>query len=567
MSKRIYNRKSKTKKQLNTEQLNTEQTNTEQLNTEQTNTEQLNTEQTNIESTKGGIIKFCVFVGREKNLKILHRYIELGLNNNIFDEYHMFNFSRNNNDSNFILKEYERLSEKYLERIFIHNHENNLVNIKENNKKTNWNPFYKRIHEISTDNDVIIKCDDDILYIDLNGLKKAIEDRKRDKESFLIHSNCINNGVCAYYHRNAFIKLTDKLNEYPKGGVLGILFEKPEIAYGMHMDFLNEIENSYNKNIVKYYINDTYINTRISINFILINGSDLGYMKDVSYNDEYELSSYLPEKLGRVNKIKGDFITSHYSYSFQEKIMFHRDDIYNRYYNLSKNINILNENENKIEKIVSENKYNYPILHKINDNVYKVKNWIKQNSYYIKNTENNKYLYIDYEKDDVIVSDKYKTIFEISDILEKDNKEDTEIDNIKKSKNNIFEIRLGIYYITKYNVLGKFKNEAILAKMIQDKNERILIKEDFDLKNNSFYIKFKKYNSYLSLSERNINYIDVSIKPKTKWIFEKIINNDEYIHAERIEKNNKFYYKNVNDLDENYYTNYYLGWGLEGCVW
>jgi len=129
MSKRIYNRKSKTKKQLNTEQLNTEQTNTEQLNTEQTNTEQLNTEQTNIESTKGGIIKFCVFVGREKNLKILHRYIELGLNNNIFDEYHMFNFSRNNNDSNFILKEYERLSEKYLERIFIHNHENNLVNI------------------------------------------------------------------------------------------------------------------------------------------------------------------------------------------------------------------------------------------------------------------------------------------------------------------------------------------------------------------------------------------------------------------------------------------------------
>jgi hypothetical protein len=501
------------------------------------------------------IIKFCVFVGREKNLKILHLYIEKALENNIFNEYHMFDFSRNKNDSIFILKEYERLNEIYLGKIFIHNHENNLLNIKNNNKKTNWNPFYKRIYEISSEDDIIIKCDDDILFIDLNGIKRAIDDRKLDKESFLIHSNCINNGVCAYYHRNAFLKLSDKLNEYPEGGILGILFEKPEIAYGMHMDFLNEIEKSYDKNIIKYYIEDTFINTRISINFILINGCDLKYMKDVTYQDEYELSSFLPEKLGRVNKIKGDFITAHYSYSFQEKIMFHKDDIYKRYCNLSKNIDVdIDAVSDSVTKI-KDFKYNRPTLHKMNDKLYKVKNWIRNNSYYIKNADNNKYLYIDYEKDDVIISDKYKTIFEINSILEK-NKETA-----------MFEIKLGIYYITKYNVLGKFKNESILARMIQDKNERILIKEDYDKINNSSYIKFKKYNSYISLSERNIDYIDVTLKRQTKWIFEKIINEEEYIIAERIEKNNKFYYKNVNDLSENYYTNFYLGWGLEGCVW
>ena len=51
-------------------------------------------------------VKFCVFVGRELNLRILHKYIELALFNNIFDEYHMFDFSRNIKDSEFIIKEY-----------------------------------------------------------------------------------------------------------------------------------------------------------------------------------------------------------------------------------------------------------------------------------------------------------------------------------------------------------------------------------------------------------------------------------------------------------------------------
>jgi hypothetical protein len=542
------------------------------------------------ESTNKSIIKFCVFVGRQSNLIILHKYIECALYNNIFDEYHMFDFSRNIKDSEFIIKEYHRLSEIFSERIYIHNHENNLINLNNtnlNNKNTNridkpnWNPFYKRINEISENEDIIIKCDDDILFIDLNGLKRAIDDRRDDKDTFLIHSNCINNGVCAYYHRNAFGKISDKLNIYPKGGILGILFEKPEIAYGMHSDFLNNCDKSGpDININKYYIDDVFINSRISINFILINGRDLKYMKDVSHNDEYELSSFIPEKLGRVNKIKGDFITCHYSYSFQEKIMFHRGDIYNKYHTLSKNIIDKFKFDTEIytefkKKTNEENKNNLvdkierPIIHKIGDNnIFKVKNWINTKSYYIKNADNNKYLYINYEKDDVMVSKTNKTIFEINFYS-----------NISDNQtNNEFEINLGIYFFTKYNVLGKFKNEVILAKNMQDKNEKILFKEKYDAINNSAYIKFKKYNSYLSLSERNIDFVDVTLIPQTKWILEKIIkddtnNNDEYIIASRIEKNNKFYYKNVNDSDNNldnecnYFTNFYLGWGWEGCVW
>ena len=67
-------------------------------------------------------VKFCVFLGREQNMKILHSYIELGLNNDILDEYHMFDFSRNINDHNFIFLEYNRLLNIYINKIFLHNY-------------------------------------------------------------------------------------------------------------------------------------------------------------------------------------------------------------------------------------------------------------------------------------------------------------------------------------------------------------------------------------------------------------------------------------------------------------
>ena len=43
-------------------------------------------------------VKFCIFAGREKNLVILHKYIEKLLFDKIIDEYHIFDFTRNLSD-------------------------------------------------------------------------------------------------------------------------------------------------------------------------------------------------------------------------------------------------------------------------------------------------------------------------------------------------------------------------------------------------------------------------------------------------------------------------------------
>jgi hypothetical protein len=488
-------------------------------------------------------VKFCVFAGREKNLKILHSYIELLFINNIINEYHIFDFSRNNIDHSFIMLEYQRLSILFSNKIFLHNFNENEKILKEPRKKTDWSPFYKKIYKETRKNDIIIKCDDDILFIDIYSLKNAILDRINDKKSFLIHSNCINNGVCAYYQSNLFHKIIkNEINKYPKGGILGVLFEKPEIAYAMHNQFTFDLLNDIN-NLNKYIIDDVYINSRISINFILINGIDTQYFNDITFDDEYELSSLIPEKLCRYNKIKGDLITSHLSYSFQDKIILNRDNILNNY-------NKIKDKYISLTKtcIINYNKFTECLLKShINNNIFTVKNWVNDNSFYIKNIETNKYLYIDYENDELILSNN-KTIFEIN----------------KKSNKNIIEIKLGIYNLTRYNLIGKFRNENMLLKYFKDNNEKELLIEDID-DNNSFYIKFPKHNTYLSVNSKNIELIDINMHKINRWIFEEIINKEKYIDVIRYYKNKKFYYKNI-DTNE-IYTNYYLGWGLEGILW
>jgi hypothetical protein len=481
-------------------------------------------------------VKFCVFLGREKNMKILHSYIELLLINNIIDEYLMFDFSRNINDHQFIKYEYDRLNILFNNKIFLHNFDENKI---KSNIKTNWNPFYKKISEESSDDDVIIKCDDDILFIDIFSLKYAIIDRINDKSSFLIHSNCINNGVCAYFQRNLFNKIKDKIDKYPKGGILGILFEQPEIAYVMHNQFCTDLLLNI-ENLNKYIIDDQYINSRISINFILINGSDAKYLNNVSYDDEYELSSLIPEQLFRPNKIKGNLITSHLSYTFQDRIMLARNDILNNYSQIRDKYIILKELDICATDILAKiNNINIiPICHKDdnNDDVYNVKNWVKNNSFYIKNVETSKYMYIDYDTDELILSADNRTIFEI---------------NNSNNSNNKIEINLGIYYLTRYNYYCKFRNENIFLKYFNNKIEKEIIIDGSQL-------KFSKYNTYFEIGNNNNN-------KSCKWIFEKVNNDNEYINVRRFLKNRKFYYQNIETNE--IYTNYYNGWGWEGILW
>ena len=497
-------------------------------------------------------IKFCIFAGREKNLIILHKYIEKLLFEKIIDEYHIFDFSRNINDSIFLLKEYERLLDLYDNRIVIHNHLENKQRI--NNKikileKQDWSPFYSVISEENFyKNSIIIKCDDDILFIDCNGLKNAIEDRKKDTYSFLIHSNCVNNNICAYYQKNIFKNLTSYLSTYPTGGILGILFENPKVAYSMHNFFVDEcLKNIHN--LYNFFIEDVFINTRISINFILINGDDCKYFKNTKYDDEYELSSYFPEKLFRPNKIKGDLITAHYSYALQEKVFNINNKLRLQYQEL---MHFYTNNNNKLQFIKNNTFLEKYIINNneiLKENIITALNYQEDDLFYIKNIENNSYLYIDYNDDAISLHPIKKTFFKINQID-------------KKSIN----INLGIYSLTKYNLNADFKNKNLLIKLLNDQNEQndkkiFLINDNVNNKD-IFYMKFNHSTMFLGIKNNKLSLED---KKKYSWIFEKYNKDEKYVQMERYEINKKFYYKNIKT--NQIHTNFYMGWGNENILY
>ena len=514
----------------------------------------------------------------------------------------MYNFSRNMNDYNYILSEYDRLKNIYTNRIFIYNNEQNLIDINLKKVKYNWGSFYKNISK-SNDKDVIIKCDDDILFIDMISLKYAILDRINDKIPFIIHSNCINNGVCTYYQKDIFSDLKIEIDKYPTGGILGILFEKPEIAYIIHNKFTMNILSNIN-NLKHYFINSCYITSRISINFILINGSDAKYLSDITTDDEYEVSGFIPELLERPNKINGKLITSHLSYSFQDKIILNRHDIYNNYLKIKNNYinNITNyelnlNNCNYNYNYSNSNNIYIPKSHisNIDNNViYKIKNWYNSNNYYIKLSTSNKYLAINYDTDQLYITEN--------------NNEKTSFEIIYK-ENNYVEIKLGIYNLTRHNCTSNIRNETLFIKYFRDNKEKEIFlendnnnsknnsenniennsenniennidKNDNDSNNknydnnnnNNFYIKFPKYNCYLILNsknkleiiEKNINTFENYKIENKLWSFEKV-HFDDYIYCSRFIKNKKIYYKNIET--NQVYTNYYKGWGLENVLW
>ena len=362
----------------------------------------------------------------------------------------------------------------------------------------------------------------------------------------MIHSNCINNNICAYYQKNIFKNVESYLSTYPTGGILGILFENPKVAYSMHNFFIDEclkdIHNLYN-----FIIEDVYINTRISINFIIINGDDCKYFKEVKYDDEYELSSYFPEKLFRPNKIKGDFITAHYSYALQEKVFNANDKLRLQYEKL---VHFYINNNNKLDFIKNKNnnllkKY---ILYEVQEKpqeLITVLNYQDNNLFYIKNIETNSYLYIDYNDDAFLLHPTKKTFFKINQLDEKS-----------------ININLGIYSLTRFNLNADFKNKGLLIKLLNDINEKNEKKIHIINENNKIYLQFNNSTMFLGIK---YNKLILENEKKYSWIFEKYDNQEKYIQMERLEINKKFYYKNINT--NQIITNFYMGWGNENILY
>jgi hypothetical protein len=471
---------------------------------------------------------FCVFAGRERYMNILQRYIDILLEKEWIHEYHIMNFTRNLQDWNYIEHLYERLNEQYPNRIFVHVSEISYENIRNKEKKVLWDLFYSQLGiSIGDENSVIIKCDDDILYIDLSNFCQACLDRWNDRNSFVIHSNCINNGVCAYYHREWFPQIQDKI-KLPRGGICGSIFEYPQLGYMMQYEYMKSVEEG--KEREKYpKKEDIFLSTRISINFVFLHGKDIHKLQKVGKHDEFELSSQIPERFLRPNRILSSFVTCHYSYGMQESYLSSP---------LCKNLLPLYEkislHPNYQEEILINKSLDFPKVHCKEDGIYIVKNPLEKDEYYLERVDGG---YLGISKEGYVV--------------------------LKEIKEDIFRISQNrleyqIYPITKWNVKC-ISNEMMYMKGIKDKVEVEI--EWIEEGEGEYYVLLKRYGEYLNYDENKDCILFSKIK-KDKWKREMARKEgDDEIEIKREWNGKEFEYQNIHTGEK--YRNQYAGWRFE----
>jgi len=195
-----------------------------------------------------------------------------------------------------------------------------------------WKNYYNYYNDNQYYNDIILKCDDDIVFIDVKKLPKYI-DFIKNNDYDLVFANTINNGVSAFFQQNKYNLIPKELMdlEYPDNGLCGSLWESGEKAERLHNYFIENYQQFLDKN----YNNEIlFINTRFSINFFGYKGSNWHKICDCFEDDEFKLTVEFVRDKQFINLIYTDFYVAHLSFFKQVETGINSQVLINSYHNL-----------------------------------------------------------------------------------------------------------------------------------------------------------------------------------------------------------------------------------------
>jgi hypothetical protein len=193
-----------------------------------------------------------------------------------------------------------------------------------------WRNYYNYYDDPRFTNDIIVKCDDDIVFMDIPKFSKFIDFAKNDERYDVVFANTINNGVSAYFQQNKYDLIPKELMEleYPDGGFCGSLWESGEKAERLHEYFIKQyakfLDHEYNNDIIP-------IDTRFSINFFAYKGKNWHKIRDSFADDEYNLTVDYVKNRGFKNVLYSDFYVSHLSFYKQVETGIHLSALVDKY--------------------------------------------------------------------------------------------------------------------------------------------------------------------------------------------------------------------------------------------
>lgn len=247
-----------------------------------------------------------VFAGRKRYLDILMKHIHIMLDEGTVDECHLWDFTRDFTDFLYL---------RAPRSVFDHPR----VRIMSVQKKTSWTEYYDHYASNYGDNDgtVVIKCDDDIVFVDTSAVKAFIEYRIAHPEHLFVFPCIVNNGLCAYYmqsERDPPLLPSSNVGpefELRKGG-FETLVDDGTKAKWLHERFLSDPSGMRSDGITVLPFDQ-----RISINFFAVMSRDLHVFATGITDDERYLTQVLPSLVQRHNVVYWPFVVSHFAFGPQ----------------------------------------------------------------------------------------------------------------------------------------------------------------------------------------------------------------------------------------------------------
>lgn len=265
------------------------------------------------------MIYLTVFAGRQKFMSILTIYLDVLLEQKLLDEVHVWDFVRDPLDRAYV----HSLCEKDGYRLMVPERKETTAHY--------WQPYYKYYGDCLTihDDDIILKCDDDIVYLDLDRFKYFIEQVRGDS---LYFPNVYNNDVGGYWQNEYGVHDIIKTpmrrgkpmtTEWSRGSTVPLTgtsssawFKSGRVATAVHRFVLENVERTrIDTNDVKDW------DSRFSINFFGVTAAYLrkciALYPNADFDDESSLSADSCVRLGTTNKIVIGFSVVHYGFGPQ----------------------------------------------------------------------------------------------------------------------------------------------------------------------------------------------------------------------------------------------------------
>ena len=258
------------------------------------------------------------FAGRRRYLEILVKYVDALINKGLVDEFHVWDYTRDSNDAVWIRDNCQKFK---------------IFTVQD---KSTWKEYYMHYAKIKYPDPetVLVKCDDDIVFIDVDGFQNWIDQRRLNKKHLLSFASIVNNKVpgVIQHHFGQWPEVS--LNE-----IDNTMFSS-SVPTKLHTNFIQNCENfikiardipDEKRTCTIQKNHDALVN----INFFSILAKDLNLFEHCWESDEYDLSQRIPVFINRSNYIDPGFVVCHLSFFGQRELGFDETEILKGYSDLA----------------------------------------------------------------------------------------------------------------------------------------------------------------------------------------------------------------------------------------